>query len=286
MSRVAAMRLPIATDLSGFVGLLRSLNVPYRVSEESGEQVLWVPGEELAEQVRDLYTRFPHGNPEQPPSRFVRPSASPLERLKRSPATAGVLLLTLIVAALTFLGDNLASLRWLTFQDFRIQGDYLQFVPLAVSLDAGEWWRLATPMLLHFGFLHLAMNALWYWELGGRIEGRQGASMLLALTLLFSLASNVGQYLFGGLALFGGLSGVLYGLLGHCWIFQRLAPNPAYQLPRGVLGMMLIWLLVCLSGVIGALGFGSIANAAHVTGLIAGCATGLIGGLLARRSLQ
>ncbi|PZP25594.1 rhomboid family intramembrane serine protease [Pseudomonas kuykendallii] len=284
MSRVAAMRLPIATDLSGFVGLLRSLNVPYRVSEESGEQVLWVPGEELAEQVRDLYTRFPHGNPEQPPRRFVRPSGSPLARLKRGPATAAVLLLTLIVAALTFLGDNFSSIRWLTFQDFRIQGEYLQFVPLAVSLDAGEWWRLVTPMLLHFGFLHLAMNALWYWELGGRIEARQGASMLLALTLLFSLTSNVGQYLFGGPALFGGLSGVLYGLLGHCWIFQRLAPNPAYQLPRGVLGMMLIWLLVCLSGVIGALGFGSIANAAHVTGLLAGCATGLIGGLLARRS--
>jgi GlpG protein len=283
MSRVAAMRLPIATDLSGFVGLLRSLNVPYRVSEESGEQVLWVPGEALAEQVRDLYTRFPQGNPEQPLRSFVPPSNSPLARLKRSPATAAVLLLTLIVAALTFLGDNFASIRWLTFQDFRIQGDYLQFVPLAVSLDAGEWWRLITPMLLHFGFLHLAMNSLWYWELGGRIEARQGASMLLALTLLFSLASNVGQYVFGGPALFGGLSGVLYGLLGHCWIFQRLAPNPAYQLPRGVLGMMLVWLLVCLSGVIGALGFGSIANAAHVTGLLAGCISGLIGGLLARR---
>jgi GlpG protein len=283
MSRVAAMRLPIATDLSGFVGLLRSLNVPYRVSEESGEQVLWVPGEALAEQVRDLYTRFPQGNPEQPLRGFVRQSNSPLARLKHSPATAAVLLLTLIVAALTFLGDNFSSIRWLTFQDFRIQGDYLQFVPLAVSLDAGEWWRLITPMLLHFGFLHLAMNSLWYWELGGRIEARQGASMLLALTLLFSLASNVGQYVFGGPALFGGLSGVLYGLLGHCWIFQRLAPNPAYRLPKGVLGMMLVWLLVCLSGVIGALGFGSIANAAHVTGLLSGCATGLIGGLLARR---
>ncbi len=32
--------------------------------------------------------------------------------------------------------------------------------------------------------------------------------------------------------------------------------------------MMLIWLLVCLSGVIDLLGFGSIANGAHVGGLL------------------
>ncbi|HSX70500.1 MAG TPA: rhomboid family intramembrane serine protease, partial [Pseudomonas sp.] len=45
---------------------------------------------------------------------------------------------------------------------------------------------------------------------------------------------------------------------------------------------MLIWLVVCLSGVIDTLGFGSIANAAHVGGLVAGCAAGLVGGALAR----
>ncbi|MOA57926.1 hypothetical protein D3C78_1822070 [compost metagenome] len=46
--------------------------------------------------------------------------------------------------------------------------------------------------------------------------------------------------------------------------------------------MMLIWLLVCLSGLIGALGLGQIANGAHVGGLLIGCATGVLGGLLAR----
>jgi len=157
---------------------------------------------------------------------------------------------------------------------------------LAESLEAGQWWRLLTPMLIHFGPLHLAMNGLWYWELGRRIEARQGGVMLLALTLLFGLVSNVAQFIFGGPSLFGGLSGVLYGLLGHCWIFQMLAPNAAYRLPRGVVAMMLVWLLICLSGVIGALGFGSIANAAHIGGLFAGCVTGLLGGVLARIRLH
>jgi GlpG protein len=48
------------------------------------------------------------------------------------------------------------------------------------------------------------------------------------------------------------------------------------------MAMMLIWLLVCLSGLITALGFGAIANGAHVGGLVVGCATGLLGGALAR----
>jgi GlpG protein len=54
-------------------------------------------------------------------------------------------------------------------------------------------------------------------------------------------------------------------------------------LPPGVLVMMLVWLLLCLSGLITALGFGSIANAAHVGGLVMGCLAGLVAGALARR---
>jgi len=163
-----------------------------------------------------------------------------------------------------------------------VRGDYATFMPLSDTLASGQWWRIVTPMLIHFGILHLAMNALWYWELGRRIEWRQDGLQLLGLTLLFSAVSNYIQYAFGGASLFGGLSGVLYGLLGHCWIFQMLAPNPIYRLPRGVLVMMLVWLALCLSGLVSMLGFGEIANGAHVGGLLIGCATGLIGGAIAR----
>ncbi|WP_408004960.1 rhomboid family intramembrane serine protease [Pseudomonas triclosanedens] len=271
-----------------FVSLLRRLNVPFRVSEESGEQVLWVPSAQLAEQVRMLYERYPQGDPE------FTVQAEPLRRgpgfvqqLKLSRMTAAVLLVTFVVAAVTLLGTSADTLRWFTFQDFRLVGeDRVMFLALSETLAAGEWWRMFTPMLIHFGWLHLAMNAMWYWELGRRIEYRQGPWMLLGLSLGFGLISNVVQYGVSGASLFGGLSGVLYGLLGHCWIFQRMAPTPAYSLPRGVVAMMLIWLLVCLSGVIDLLGFGSIANGAHVGGLVAGCLSGFIGGLLARRSAR
>ncbi|NLD00104.1 MAG: rhomboid family intramembrane serine protease, partial [Gammaproteobacteria bacterium] len=50
-----------------------------------------------------------------------------------------------------------------------------------------------------------------------------------------------------------------------------------------VVAMMLIWLLLCLSGVVTALGFGQIANAAHVSGLVLGCVSGAVFALLARQ---
>lgn len=282
MNAVAAMRLPVQTDLSGFIALLQRLQVPHRVAEEAGEQVLWVPGE-LVEQVRDLYRRYPQGDAALQPATSAPAAAGFVPQLRGSPLTAGMLGLTLLVAVLTALGDNFAAIRWLSFVDFRIQGDYIYFSYLAEMLETRQWWRLITPMLIHFGLLHLTMNALWYWVLGRRIEARQGPWMLLGLTLLFSLASNLAQYSFSGPALFGGLSGVLYGLLGHCWLFQRLAPTAEYQLPRGVLVMMLAWLLICMTGIFELLQFGAIANAAHVGGLLAGCATGLLGGALARQ---
>jgi len=233
-----------------------------------------------------LYQRFPAGDPDQ---QLDIPEQAPVARpgfvqqVRHSPVTALVLLASLIVGAVTLLGENLQTMAWLTFLPFRVLGEYIQFTPLADTLASGQWWRLVTPMLIHFGILHLAMNGMWYWELGRRIEARQGSINLLGLTLLFSLVSNYAQYAYGGPGLFGGLSGVLYGLLGHCWIFQLLSPNPAYRLPRGVLVMMLVWLLLCLAGLVSRIGFGEIANAAHVCGLVIGCLTGLLGGLYNRR---
>ncbi len=202
----------------------------------------------------------------------------------RLPVTLLVLLVSLLVALLSRFGEYLVILQPLTFSEFRLSGDYLYFPAQGDALASGQWWRLFTPMLIHFGVLHLAMNGLWFWELGRRLERVHGSLVLLALVLFYSLIANLAEFLFSGPALFGGLSGVLYGLLGHCWLRQRLAPDPRLALPSGVITLMLVWLLVCLSGVTVWLGFGAIANAAHIGGLLSGCLTGVLAGLLARRS--
>lgn len=278
------LRVPLGRDLLGFTRLLRRLQIRHRVVEEGDSQVLWVLDPLRVEETRSLYERYPDGDPQGEVQITRRPRGfGLLAQFKASPVCAVFLIVTLVLGLVTELGDNLALIHYLTLQEFRlIDAEHIAFLDLDVSLSRGQWWRLVTPIFLHFGLLHLAMNALWFWELGRRIEFRQGGLMLLLLTLVFAIGSNLVQYAWTGPALFGGLSGVLYGLLGHCWLFQWLSPNPAYRMPRGVVAMMLIWLLICLTGVFDLLGFGSIANGAHVGGLVLGCLTGLLGGALAR----
>lgn len=286
----SALRVPLEHDLAGFLQLLRQQSIAHRVTEDSGEQVLWVGTAAQAEQVHELYQQFQRGEwalepvtYQALPQRTAYQSAGFVEQLRRSPITAGVLLACLLVALITQLGDKISTVSWFTFNDFNIQGDYVYFVSLEQSLGQGQWWRLWSPMLLHFGFLHLAMNMMWYWEIGRRIEYQQGGLFLLLLTLGSALVSNGSQAVFSGPSLFGGLSGVLYAVLGHCWIYQRIYPQASYALPKGIVAMMLIWLLLCLFGVVTALGFGQIANAAHVSGLLVGCLTGAICAGLARQ---
>lgn len=126
MTAVVVLRVPLDSDLSGFVALLQRLNVPHRVAEEGGEQVLWVPGQELAEQVRELYARHPQGDA----SVELPPNVAPVResfatQLRRSPVTALVLLTTFIVFAVTLAGENFSTIRWLSFVDFRLDGEHI-----------------------------------------------------------------------------------------------------------------------------------------------------------------
>jgi len=47
-----------------------------------------------------------------------------------------------------------------------------------------------------------------------------------------------------------------------------------------------VWGVLGLSGLCSMIGFGEIANAAHVVGLVMGCLTGLLGGLYSRRKMS
>ncbi len=277
MSKYRAMQCPLDEDLSALSRFLHEHGVVHRITEERGHQVVWTRSTEQADLVRELYARGI--------AQHSAPSARPVQQkvhwqqlLRRIPVTLLVLLVTAIAALFTGLGTNIGAVVWLTFNPVIVEGRALTLLPL----DLQQWWRLLTPIFLHFGWLHLAFNALWFWELGRRIEMRSGGFWLLGLTLLFGLVSNLAQWWFGGAAIFGGLSGVLYGLLGYCWLYQLLAPNSYFDLPKGVVVMMFGWLVLCMSGVIELLGFGAIANAAHVGGLLMGCACGAMAGALQR----
>ena len=275
MSKHRALQCPLDEDLGPLTRFLSSQGVAHRVTEERGEQVVWTRSAEDAELVRSIYTRGVPAEQGDLPFRTAPVVRTNWARVLRYlpvtlPVTLAVLVITAVVALWTGVGTNIEAMVQLSFTPMDSRG-YLASTP-----DLQQWWRFITPMFIHFGLMHLAFNALWYWELGKRIEIRSGSLWLLGLTLLFALVSNTAQWLVSGsTALFGGLSGVLYGLLGYCWLYQLILPNVHFDLPKGVVVMMLAWLVLCLSGVVTMLGFGAIANAAHVGGLVIGCLCGV-----------
>ena len=74
-------------------------------------------------------------------------------------------------------------------------GDGLSNLYPQVSFEAmqGQYWRLISPAFLHFGWLHIAFNSLWMWELGGRVERVMGHFNMLGLFLVIALVSNASQ---------------------------------------------------------------------------------------------
>ena len=133
-----------------------------------------------------------------------------------------------------------------------------------------EWWRLITPMFLHFSFAHLAFNCLWIYVLGEKIERIDGKFIFLLLIIFSGIFSNLLQYTWTSSSLFGGLSGVIYGMLGYCLIMEMESNYDRYGLPPGLYLFMVVWLILGFLGILDLFGFGSVANFAHLGGMLSG----------------
>ncbi|WP_018623538.1 rhomboid family intramembrane serine protease [Kangiella aquimarina] len=148
----------------------------------------------------------------------------------------------------------------------------------------GEVHRLITPIFLHFMIgafpIHLLFNMMWLWDQGGSIEKARSAWYLLVIVLITGVASNVGEYFssvyfgYGRSYLFGGMSGVVYGLLGFNFVRRRFDPFFPVHVHPGLMQFMLLWLVLGFTGLLG-----NIANAAHLIGLLSG---GLLGYITAK----
>ncbi len=266
------------TDLGGFSRYLWQHKLPHRIVVEDGEQLLLVGSEENAAQVSHAYRLYQSGHDELPTLRRSEDeSLSYLQqRLRAAPVTLMLLVLSLLGFVLVELDPTMEYVRWLTFFPFERHAQGIVF-----SLPEGEYWRLITPIFLHFSWLHIVFNTLWLWDLGGRIEHIQGSDRMIGIAMVLGLGSNIAQAAFE-VGVFGGMSGVVYGLLGYGWIWSVLCPKHSVGIPRAVLVFMLVWLVLGMLGAARLLGAGAVANAAHAGGLIMGMILGLCAGLLAR----
>ena len=136
--------------------------------------------------------------------------------------------------------------------------------------ENSHWWRLITPMFIHFSFAHLAFNCLWIYILGEKIEKIDGSFVFFCLVIFSAIFSNSLQFFWSNSSLFGGLSGVIYALIGFCMVNEMDSPYGRYDIPPGLYLFMIIWLVLGFLGIVEMFGFGAVANFAHLGGLISG----------------
>ena len=191
------------------------------------------------------------------------------------PLTVLLMVISIVVAVISKWGHNVGPIMALFITNWDGNGTFVQGLP---EIRHGEVWRFFTPMFIHFGPMHIFFNMLWLRDLGSMIESRESTWKLLFLVLLTAGGSNLAQYsisipsipwLGGGSPDFGGMSGVVYGLFGYIWMRGKFDPASGLQLHKSTVSMMLVWLVLCMTGLLGP-----IANLAHLFGLLIGMGSG------------
>ena len=274
-----------------FSGYLASLNVLNLVEADAEGWAVWVQSEDQIESGQQALAAYLQ-NPEDKKYKLASEAAEITERLRLredaaaakrfhdrdriwnrnnvAPLTLSLIGVSVVVYLAILLSPTSFDSRWLN-----ISNGGMEFLP---EVRAGQVWRLITPIFIHYGPLHLLFNMLWLSDLGAMIEKRQGTLKLALLVVVLAIVSNLGQYWKDG-PIFGGMSGVVYGLFGYVWLRGHCEPASGLSVSPSTVWMMLIWYFLCLFGVIPF-----VANAAHTFGLVLGVLWG--GAPMARKFFQ
>lgn len=251
-----------------FVDYMQSRNVHLELRLSGQQAELWLEDETQLDTLRqalEVFLRDPLNPRYQAASwqsgstasalrhqRFSYPRFSYLQTLRQraGPLTLAVMAACIAIYLLMRLNGNESVMAWLAYPDDGQQG---------------QLWRWFSHALLHFSLLHILFNLMWWWYLGGPVEKTLGTRKLLTLALLSAGVSGWLQSWFSGVY-FGGLSGVVYALMGYVWLRGERAPEEGLALPRSLMAFALLWLIAGYFDILGM----SIANAAHVAGLVIG----------------
>ncbi|AFY68637.1 Peptidase S54, rhomboid domain protein [Thalassoporum mexicanum PCC 7367] len=149
--------------------------------------------------------------------------------------------------------------------------------PIAVR-HQGEWWRLVNAMFLHYGYIHLFMNMIGLYFLGGFVETSLGwwryllvylfsgiGSMLTVTIVAFFVSPELPQITVGASGAIMGMVGATGALLWLAW--QRERAKVAARRLRTVL--FIIGLQVFFDFAVPNVSF-----VGHTSGLILGAIAG------------
>lgn len=269
MSWTTVELFELQENIAPLIQHLQAERIAHRVIELQGQQALQVPNVDVISSVKSIVVAWRAGVA---PSNYIEHTVGPSQRafFQQGLFEAFRTPITLLLVVFSVLGFAIIEVNWLselprwftfyTLIDRPMEGIY-----------RGEYWRLVTPAFLHFGIFHIVFNALWIWDLGRRVEWVLGIKMYALFFLVSSIASNVTQHFWQtDVVQFGGMSGVVYALVGYIAVCQKLNPHRAFNIPSGIIIFMLGWLVFCLTGIVDRFMSGGVANGAHVGGLLAG----------------
>jgi membrane associated rhomboid family serine protease len=137
-----------------------------------------------------------------------------------------------------------------------------------VRLAAGEWWRLVTPIFLHVGLIHYAVNTYMFNVIGYPIEVMLGGPWFVAIYLASGIMGNVASAVFS-VNLSAGASGAIFGLLGIGLYLERTMSKREHAATGRKPRQRAYAMTVLINLVFGIL-VPFIDNAAHIGGLVAG----------------
>jgi membrane associated rhomboid family serine protease len=130
-----------------------------------------------------------------------------------------------------------------------------------------EYWRLLTAGFLHDGIVHIFVNMLSLYFVGGALEPAIGRLNFVAVYLSSLLAGSFGALLFAGQTPVVGASTAIFGIFGALIVVARARGISIWQSGLG------IWLVLNL---VLSVTFTGISLGGHLGGLVGG----LIGGWL------
>ncbi|MFN9717841.1 MAG: rhomboid family intramembrane serine protease [Planctomycetota bacterium] len=292
------------------LAVLNTSGLPAFLDEEDGKAVLWIRDDDHRAKAKEILTRFLSApdapefvEAEQQAARIseetIRREATRRRRMidlrdrwngvryRTYPATVVMICLSVLVAfATTDLeqqngwslcnSKNSKLLPLMYMQEPTVTVDFAGFrlelpgkVDLLATLRSGQIWRFVSPIFLHFSILHIFFNMSIFRDLGFAVEFVKGTRRFLVIVLIIAVISNIAQVLWSG-PRFGGMSGVIYGLIGYLWIKGRFQPEQGLGLSPNQIVWSVLFLLLCIGGAIP-----NVANACHIAGLITGIVIGL-----------
>ena len=162
------------------------------------------------------------------------------------------------------------------------QGFGAWLAPTAPVIWAGKYWGLVTPAFVHLAWWHVAFNVYWLWILGSALERHIGSGKYLLFFIAAAVVSSGMELAFAATTGIG-LSGVVYAIFGFLWWRRREFPEWATFLNAQTVRLFFVWLVFCF--VLTVIKVWTVANAAHLAGLLFGISTAGGSGLNPKRAL-